>query len=96
MTQLEVYQLFSEWFDSAGFASMTDAEKISCGMAFLLDIATTITKLCYQHSSNYWKSTTTNPAKSGQHQASVALWIMRVRRLIRHWEKQNETYRPVS
>lgn len=45
---------------------------------------------CYPHSSNYWKSTTTTPAKSGQHQASVALWIMRVMRLIRLWEKQND------
>ena len=24
------------------------------------------------------------------------LWIMRARRLRRHWEKTNETYRPVS
>lgn len=27
MTQREVYQLFSEWFDSAGFVAMNDAEK---------------------------------------------------------------------
>lgn len=27
MTQREVYQLFSEWFDSAGFVAMTDSEK---------------------------------------------------------------------
>ena len=27
MTQREVYQLFSEWFDSIGFAGMTDGEK---------------------------------------------------------------------
>ena len=27
MTQREVYQLFSEWFDSAGFGGMTDREK---------------------------------------------------------------------
>lgn len=27
MTQREVYQLFSEWFDSAGFLAMTDSEK---------------------------------------------------------------------
>ena len=27
MTQREVYQLFSEWFDSFGFVGMTDSEK---------------------------------------------------------------------
>lgn len=27
MTQREVYQLFSKWFDSIGFAGMTDTEK---------------------------------------------------------------------
>lgn len=27
MTQREVYQLFSEWFDSVGFVGMTDSEK---------------------------------------------------------------------
>lgn len=27
MTQREVYQLFSEWFDSVGFVGMTDREK---------------------------------------------------------------------
>ena len=27
MTQREVYQLFSKWFDSVGFGSMTDREK---------------------------------------------------------------------
>lgn len=27
MTQREVYQLFSEWFDSVGFDDMTDSEK---------------------------------------------------------------------
>lgn len=27
MTQREVYQLFSEWFDSVGFGGMTDCEK---------------------------------------------------------------------
>jgi hypothetical protein len=27
MTQREVYQLFSEWFDSVGFVGMTDTEK---------------------------------------------------------------------
>lgn len=27
MTQREVYQLFSEWFDSVGFVGMTDIEK---------------------------------------------------------------------
>lgn len=27
MTQREVYQLFSKWFDSVGFVGMTDTEK---------------------------------------------------------------------
>lgn len=27
MTKREVYQLFSEWFDSVGFVGMTDSEK---------------------------------------------------------------------
>nr|DAE34215.1 MAG TPA: hypothetical protein [Caudoviricetes sp.] len=27
MTQREVYQLFSKWFDSVGFGGMTDSEK---------------------------------------------------------------------
>lgn len=27
MTQREVYQLFSEWFDSVGFDDVTDSEK---------------------------------------------------------------------
>lgn len=27
MTQREVYQLFTEWFDSVGFVGMTDSEK---------------------------------------------------------------------
>lgn len=27
MTQREVYQLFSKWFDSVGFVGMTDMEK---------------------------------------------------------------------
>lgn len=27
MTQREVYQLFSEWFDSVGFVGMTDREE---------------------------------------------------------------------
>lgn len=27
MTQREVYQLFSEWFDSVGFEAMRDSEK---------------------------------------------------------------------
>lgn len=27
MTQREVYQLFSKWFDSVGFCGMTDREK---------------------------------------------------------------------
>lgn len=27
MTQREVYQLFSKWFDSVGFGGMTDREK---------------------------------------------------------------------
>ena len=27
MTQREVYQLFTEWFDSVEFAGMTDGEK---------------------------------------------------------------------
>lgn len=27
MAQREVYQLFSEWFDSVGFVGMTDSEK---------------------------------------------------------------------
>ena len=27
MTQCEVYQLFSKWFDSVGFVGMTDTEK---------------------------------------------------------------------
>lgn len=90
MTKRELHQLFNKWLDSVGFGDMTDREKDWLWHGFLLDIVTTITRLCYQHSSSYWKSTTTSPEKSGQHQASVALWIMRVRRLIKRWEKQNE------
>lgn len=28
MTQREVYQLFSKWFDSVGFSGMTDIERV--------------------------------------------------------------------
>lgn len=42
MTQREVYQLFSEWFDSVGFVGMTDTERTGFGLGFLLDIVTII------------------------------------------------------
>ena len=86
MTKRELHQLFNKWFDSVGFGDMTDREKDWLLFGFLLVTVTIITRPHSHHSSNCWKSTTTTPAKSGQHQASVALWIMRARLLIKRWE----------